>query len=195
MSRKGDAKKRILEAAGKLFFELGYSGVGVNQIIQEADTAKATFYQHYPSKEILCVAWLDAMHERSELARAEILKSTEEPEVKIDQYFVELENFLEGSHFRGCPFTNTSSVTGEGCESIHKKIEAHKISIRDFFCDLAKQMTNRDVRARELGDDFFLLYSGATMEAQNLRANWPVQAARRAAAERCQQEVTRSKEG
>lgn len=193
MGRKADAKKRILEAAGKLFFERGYSGVGVNQIIQEADTAKATFYQHYPSKEVLCVAWLDAMHKKFELARAEILKSTEESAVKVDQYFVELENFLEGRHFRGCPFTNTSSVTGEGCESIHKKIKAHKISIRGFFCDLAKQMTCSDDRARELGDDFFLLYSGATMEAQNLHASWPVRAARRAAAERCQLEIAKSK--
>lgn len=191
MAKKADAKGRILETAGRLFYEQGYSGVGVNQIIDEACTAKATFYQHYPSKEQLCVAWLDSMHENSKQTRAEILSSADDPAEKIEAYFTALENFLEQSHFRGCPFTNTSSVTGEGCESIHAKIETHKGAIRDFFRDLARQFTACDSRAREVGDEFFLLYSGATMEAQNLRAIWPVQAARRAALERCEQENLR----
>ena len=75
MVKKGNARQRILETAGRLFHENGYCGVGVNQIIEEAGTAKATFYQHFPSKEDLCVTWLDSMHEASEVARDEILKS------------------------------------------------------------------------------------------------------------------------
>ncbi len=188
MTKKGNARERILETAGRLFYENGYCGVGVNQIIEEAGTAKATFYQHFPSKEDLCVTWLDSMHEGSEGARAAILKSPEEPVEKIDQYFTDLERFLEERQFRGCPFTNTSSITEACCEPIRKKIEEHKISIRDFFRDLARQFTATDSRAKEIGDEFFLLYSGATMEAQNLRAIWPVRAARRAARERCEQE-------
>lgn len=188
MTKKGNARERILETAGRLFHENGYCGVGVNQIIEEADTAKATFYQHFPSKEDLCVTWLDGMHEASEGARAAILRSSEEAVVKIDQYFTDLERFLEERQFRGCPFTNTSSITEACCEPIRKKIEEHKISIRDFFRDLARQFTATDSRAKEIGDEFFLLYSGATMEAQNLRAIWPVRAARRAARERCEQE-------
>lgn len=189
MTKKGGAKQRILETAGRLFHENGYCGVGVNQIIAEAGTAKATFYQHFPSKEALCVAWLDSMHEKSELARADILGSDEDPLAKVDQYFISLERFLEEREFRGCPFTNTSSITEACCESIRQQIESHKNSIRDFFRNLARQFTETDVRAEELGDEFFILYSGATMESQNLRAIWPVRVARRAARERCEQEL------
>ena len=188
MTKKGNARQRILETAGRLFHENGYCGVGVNQIIEEADTAKATFYQHFPSKEDLCVTWLDAMHEASEVARTDILQSSEDPSLKIDQYFTNLERFLEESQFRGCPFTNTSSITEACCDSIRKQIEDHKISIRNFFRDLARQFTATESRAKQVGDEFFLLYSGATMEAQNLRAIWPVRAARRAAKERCDRE-------
>lgn len=188
MSKKGNARERILETAGRLFFENGYCGVGVNQIIEEAGTAKATFYQHFPSKEDLCVTWLDLMHEKSERARTAILQSSEHPVKKIDQYFISLERFLEEGQFRGCPFTNTTSIAEACCESIRSKIEEHKISLRGFFYDLARQFTATDSRAEEIGDEFFLLYSGATVEAQNLHAIWPVRAARRAARERCEQE-------
>jgi len=188
MTKKGNARQRILETAGRLFHENGYCGVGVNQIIEEADTAKATFYQHFPSKEDLCVTWLVGMHEASELSRAAILKSPEDPAMKIDNYFTNLEHFLEESQFRGCPFTNTSSITDACCESIRKQIEGHKISIRNFFRDLSMQFIATERRAQEVGDEFFLLYSGATMEAQNLKAIWPVHAARRAAKERCDRE-------
>jgi AcrR family transcriptional regulator len=188
MAKQANAKQRILETAGRLFHENGYCGVGVNQIIAEAGTAKATFYQHFPSKEDLCVAWLDLMHQGSEQARTRILASAENPEAKIDQYFTNLERFLEERQFRGCPFTNTGSITEACCEPIRECIEAHKISIRNFFRDLAREFASSDSRAQEVGDEFFLLYSGATMEAQNLRAIWPVRAARRAARERCEQE-------
>ncbi len=73
--RKANAKERILETAGKLFFQHGYSEVGINEIIAKAETAKASFYQHYPSKEALCEAWLSNVHDRSEMSRAEMLES------------------------------------------------------------------------------------------------------------------------
>jgi len=38
------AKDRILEVAGSLFMLRGYELVGVNEIIEKADVAKATFY-------------------------------------------------------------------------------------------------------------------------------------------------------
>ena len=71
--RKPNAKERILETASKLFHERGYSEVGINEIIEKAETAKASFYQHYSSKEVLCEAWLQSVHDRSEDSRAELL--------------------------------------------------------------------------------------------------------------------------
>jgi AcrR family transcriptional regulator len=71
--RKPNAKERILETASKLFHERGYSEVGINEIIEKAETAKASFYQHYSSKEVLCEAWLQSVHDRSEDSRAEFL--------------------------------------------------------------------------------------------------------------------------
>ena len=58
-----------------------------------------------------------------------------------------------------------------------EQVELHKLSIRDFFIDLAREIAPSGSPARRLGTLFFLLYSGATTEAQNLKSNWPIDSA------------------
>ena len=50
---KSKPKNRILERAKVLFYEQGYSSTGINQILSDSNTAKASFYVSYPSKEDL----------------------------------------------------------------------------------------------------------------------------------------------
>ncbi|MDC0258799.1 TetR/AcrR family transcriptional regulator [Verrucomicrobiales bacterium] len=186
--RKANAKDRLLTTAGQLFNERGYSEVGINEIIKTAETAKASFYQHFASKEALCEAWLDAIHDRSEKGRENILASSGDPCEKIANYFKTLEDYLVESNFRGCPFSNTATVTGESCCGIRKRVEDHKVSIREFFQTLVAQFVASKERAHEIGDRLFIIYSGAGSETQNVREMWPIQTARRAAVEICQAE-------
>ncbi|MCB1192923.1 MAG: TetR/AcrR family transcriptional regulator [Leptospiraceae bacterium] len=46
-------KKRIMEAATRLFYEQGFNATGINQIIKESGAAKASFYEYFSSKEEL----------------------------------------------------------------------------------------------------------------------------------------------
>jgi len=188
MIKKASAKDRILETASRLFQERGYSEVGINEIIGKADTAKATFYQHFPSKETLCTEWLEKVHQRSETARRDILNGAGTAAEKIDRYFEGLGRFLQENDFRGCPYTNTGAVIDEDCTCIREQIEAHKLSILAFFRTLAAELTVSERRAREVGDALFLLFSGATVECQNLRSLWPVESARLAVREICDRE-------
>jgi len=181
--KKPNARDRILETAGELFFQRGYSGVGINEIIEKAGTAKASFYQYYPSKESLCEAWLEAMHERSENFRSELLAKTGSPGEKLSAYFDHLEQYLVTSQFRGCPYSNTGAFSDEKCPGIVRQIRLHKESIRGFFRVLAAEAIKDPPRSEEIGDRIFVLYSGATGEAQNLKDLWPVRVARSAAVE------------
>ena len=179
--RKPNARERILETAGKLFFQRGYSEVGINEIIDKAETAKASFYQYYPSKEALCEAWLESVHDKSELTRAELLASDASASEKIETYFNQLEAFMRQSEFRGCPYSNTGAVSDGGCGGIREQIVSHKDSIRTFFQDLCAQHFDSREEAELVGDQIFVLYSGATTECQNLHDLWPVEAALKAA--------------
>lgn len=181
--RKANAKERILDTAGKLFFQQGYSEVGINEIIAKAETAKASFYQHYPSKEALCEAWLADVHDRSELSRFEILEDSRSASEKIALYFDQLENFMVHSEYRGCPYSNTGAVSTGECTGILEQIQEHKESIRKFLRDVCFQHFDNRAKADMTGDRIFILYSGATTECQNLKQIWPVLVAREAALE------------
>lgn len=50
MSKKKDD---LLEVAERLFYENGFNGVGLKQIIKEANVATMTLYNHFDSKEQL----------------------------------------------------------------------------------------------------------------------------------------------
>ncbi|MGL4636502.1 MAG: TetR/AcrR family transcriptional regulator [Beijerinckiaceae bacterium] len=48
MSRPSDARTRLIRAATKLFRQKGYDGVGLTEILKEADAPKGSFYHHFP---------------------------------------------------------------------------------------------------------------------------------------------------
>jgi len=57
-------RDRILQVASDLFYRQGYHATGINQIIREAAVAKASFYDHFSSKEALAVAYLEQRREQ-----------------------------------------------------------------------------------------------------------------------------------
>ena len=184
--KKQGAKDRILETAGKLFCKHGYQAVGINEIIEKSGTAKATFYNHFPSKEKLCVAWLSKVHKQSEVRHEQYLKEADKPLNAVKQYFNDLKAWMLDTDFRGCPFTNTATVVCEDCRDVCKEICDHKAFHRGFFVDLARLFT-KGSKATKLGNTLFVLYSGATTEAQNLKTIWPIETAADAAVALCKQ--------
>jgi AcrR family transcriptional regulator len=59
VTRKSDARERILSAAYDLFLRRGVRGVGIDEIIEQAKVANATFYRHFKSKDDLVRAFLE----------------------------------------------------------------------------------------------------------------------------------------
>lgn len=53
-STKGEQTKQyLIEVAAKLFLKKGYSNTGINDILQEADISKGSFYFYFSSKKDL----------------------------------------------------------------------------------------------------------------------------------------------
>lgn len=175
--KKPKAKERILETAAELFAERGYGSVGINEIIEKSETAKASFYHHFPSKENLCITWLIETHARSEIRHQAILDSPASAADKIIEYFDGLKEWMKQKEFRGCPFTNTTAGLDKESLEIAEQVEIHKLSIRAFLIELAKEVVSSGASAEKFGTLLFLLYSGATTEAQNLKSDWPIDAA------------------
>ena len=52
-SSKDETRRRIMDAASRLFRREGIDGVGVDAIMREAGLTHGGFYGHFPSKEAL----------------------------------------------------------------------------------------------------------------------------------------------
>ena len=73
MAEKQNGKRRIVEAAWKLFYEKGYDNTTVEDIIKLSDTSKGSFYYYFVSKDSL----LDTLS------------------TILDEYYVQLEERLD----------------------------------------------------------------------------------------------------
>jgi AcrR family transcriptional regulator len=58
---KEATRERLLEAAEQVFAEKGYHGAVVDDIIHESDTSKGGFYFHFPNKQAIFLALIDAL--------------------------------------------------------------------------------------------------------------------------------------
>ena len=73
MASKQNVKRRIVDAAWKLFYEKGYDDTTVDDIIKLSDTSKGSFYYYFGSKDSL----LDTLS------------------TILDEYYLELEKELQ----------------------------------------------------------------------------------------------------
>lgn len=151
-------RARILEAAGQLFYAHGVKSVGVDRVVAEAGIAKATLYSHFPSKQHLIVAYLQARHEgvmRS--MRAQRPGPAADTASRVLQHFDTLQRKAGSPDFRGCAFL-LALAENQDCEAIEQQVRAHKQAIVDLFLDeLPADLVTRAVLARQLA----LLYDGA----------------------------------
>jgi AcrR family transcriptional regulator len=62
---RADRRRRILDAASRVFGRRGYAGAHVRDVAREAGVARGTFYAHFDSKrhvlEVLARTWLAAL--------------------------------------------------------------------------------------------------------------------------------------
>ena len=57
--RESSVKEKLIDVAGRLFHKQGYNLTGINQVIEEADIARGSMYNHFQSKTDLLIAYLD----------------------------------------------------------------------------------------------------------------------------------------
>jgi AcrR family transcriptional regulator len=164
-------RERILDTAYRLFLGQGYNSTGINQIIEEADVAKASFYQHFKSKEDLCVGVLEKRHQYIEEQAQTLSAQKRSNKMKVLASFDLIALLNEKESFRGCAFLNILSEIPADNVKVRDVIHDHKSNIRQNFRNLLDNA--------ELADHVYLLYEGAFVESQLYRDQWPVNRAKK----------------
>jgi len=184
-AKKGP-RARTLEAASRLFYEQGFLNTGVNQVIDEAGVAKASFYDHFDSKEDLAVAYLEVRHNEWMTRLEEAVREYDDPEERLLAPFEFLERWVGETSFRGCAFLNMVSEFPEADHPVRERARNHKAILRKTFRDLTRKAfpDSKEDMIDQVADSLYLLFEGAIVESQNFGESWPARSARTSARKR-----------
>jgi len=118
------ARRRLLAAASELFYSEGINNVGVDRIVATANVTLATFDRHFPGKQDLVVAYLQAIHE----ALVERAAATAEIEGRELVAAIGAEVVAEIGYegFRGCAFINAASEFEDPQSPVRQVVAAHR---------------------------------------------------------------------
>jgi AcrR family transcriptional regulator len=156
-------KERILDIAFQLFHQQGYNSTGINQIISEAQVAKASFYHHFKSKEDLCVAFLNVRHDYWFNALLVFESTHNNPKDRIIASFNFLIHMNAQENFRGCSFLNILSEIPSDNVKILRVIQDHKSDLRNHFLNL--------IENQNISDHIYLLFESSIIESQLFKSN------------------------
>ena len=101
------ARERILDAASRLFYEEGIQAVGIQRIIEEANTVKASLYAHFKSKDELVAAYLQREYDRARVEVEALLRGLTGRR-KVLRLFDALAEAMAQPGFCGCTYSNAA---------------------------------------------------------------------------------------
>jgi AcrR family transcriptional regulator len=177
------ARQRIVQTALDLFYRQGYLATGINQVIAEAGVSKNTFYYYFPSKEDLCVAYLQERHKVwMGWLQATIDRYTT-PYERLLSVFEFLATWLQGCDFRGCAFLNIASEVPDINHRIRKEVMAHKDELRVLLRQLIDDLQDHDSGLAGKAPDFltdalYVIFEGLISSCQNYGNTTLIAAAR-----------------
>ncbi len=177
-------KQRIIETALDLFYNQGYLATGINQIIEEAGVSKASFYDHFKSKEDLCVDYLQA---RGQIWVGWLKDTIDEFDTPMDRFMAPLEFFtkwLSECNYRGCAFLNIASEITDVQSKVRKEVIYTKDGFKSVIRELTKDLKNSDVKYKDLDIEFvtnayYILTEGGVNACQVYGETGPIETVRK----------------
>ncbi len=162
VQRPSEARDRLLRTASATFYARGINTVGVEAIVSEAGVTRATFYRHFPSKEDLIVAYLEAAHEH---IRAEVEAITEQgrpAQETIRAIAASIVGQIKSAGFRGCAFLNAAAEYPDADSRVQRVILDH----RTWFQGVVQfELERLRQEPSEAGAQFFILVRDGAMAA------------------------------
>jgi AcrR family transcriptional regulator len=153
------ARSRLLGTASRLFYTEGLHSVGVDRIVAEAGTTRATLYRHFPSKDDLIVSYLEgadqAVRDRLEHTRAGELSAAD----TLRAIAADIAADIRSPGFRGCAFLNAAAEYSDPAHPVHRRIVAHREWFLGTVTDLFAQIGAAS--AAPAGRHFVMLRDGA----------------------------------
>lgn len=133
-SEPSPARRRLLDTATRLFYAEGIHKVGIDRIIAEAGVAKATFYNHFPSKDDLVLAYIEEQDRHGREATAALPKQS--PREMIAAILGRISAGAVAGDYRGCPYLNAAAEYPDPASPVRQAIDARRAWYHGVLRDL-----------------------------------------------------------
>lgn len=153
------APERLLDAAGRLFYESGIAATGVDAVLARAGVSPATMYAHFAGKDGLVAAYLQRRHEAWRRTWDEVLDESTDPADRLLSVFDAVARYRGHSgNRRGCGFLAAATELPAGHPG-QPWLDADSQLLVDRLRTLAVEAGAGD--PDDLAATLLLLYDGA----------------------------------
>ncbi|WP_374651283.1 TetR/AcrR family transcriptional regulator [Dongia sp.] len=164
-----ETRRRLVEAADKLFYGQGIQAVGVDAVAQAAGVTKRTLYYHFKSKDDLIAAYLDArdlptLGRYQGVVAQDVSNGPAAPAAEqIARIFAQMEANARNKEWKGCSFVRAASefaaLVGHPARVAAAK---HKKRFEDWLLELLRAEGVED--AAMLARQIMILFDGAVTQ-------------------------------
>ena len=169
-----------MKTAAGLFYRQGYRATGVNEVIEKAGVAKATFYAQFPTKDALCLAYLKERNEREAEEILAYVGTKRTPRSRFLAVIESLEPWATETDFRGCGFLAMVPEVPDVRSPLRHEGKRHYARIEALVRELAQELVESDstryghLDAEALTKDCMTLFAGAIALTGIYKKQWPI---------------------
>jgi AcrR family transcriptional regulator len=138
--RTSAARDRILATATALFIAVGIRAVGVDRLIAESGVARATFFRHFPTKDDLVVAFLEAQAADARRDLTRIRTMPDGARALLGEIAAGAKAGMACQGFRGCEFINTAAEFSDPEHPARIVVDRHRAWVRDIMVDALTEL-------------------------------------------------------
>jgi TetR/AcrR family transcriptional regulator, transcriptional repressor for nem operon len=175
-----ETKRRLLEAGLELLLRQGFSGLGVQDILDRTGIPKGSFYHHFKSKEDMALQAVELYTSIGQELLARCLQPDGRPALeRIRDFFQQLTEFYGTQGYLGCLLGALGQELAGVNEVFRRKIEECMSSLVAGIADGLEQARLEgdlpiDTNPRHLADVLLNAWEGAALRSRLLRSPEPL---------------------
>ena len=181
MSKIDDSpRERILATASDLFANQGYRATGINEVIDKSGVAKATFYNHFPTKDDLCLAYLQERNVFELDGIKAYVANRRAPRSRLLAVMESVAPWLEANGLRGCGFLNMVAEEPNPQSLLRQEGMHHYQGLLRLIKQLAADLIESDparygkLNATLLANDYMVILTGTIALVEIYHDTWPI---------------------
>lgn len=172
---RAERERRVLDAAGELFYARGVHEVGMDELIRATGLGKATVYRLFPSKDELIGAYLRRLaNDILATIDEDLAAHAGDPVAATEAVFAAIADDLVRPAFRGCAFNNASIEFADPDHPARVAAREYRAELHRRLVALAEQIALG--AGDRLGAQLALLIDGMYTSAAHLGPDGPAAA-------------------